>query len=276
MSRKRHPAMNLTVAPGATSSVGQRMRAVERGAVLILHAYRPLLQRAVRRVLVGRRHDPTSNVPARWTKREADDFLSATWVRLPELVAQARLSELPNWGNRHNVLLAAITVAAYQELRDRDRNPTESAEWVGDIGWAVYARLLGIAAAPAHLLGRDPGRRIARALHGLMIFPFSAPGRPGYEVKLWSDDVGLHTHFTWCPPQAFVREVIAAGRDEGELEAFRRSWCSYDWPGADLLAGDGRRGHYERTQTLAAGDPVCNMCWRGNVAEVPGDLRVQS
>ena len=81
----------------------------------------------------------------------------------------------------------------------------------------------------------------------------------------------IHTHWTHCPPQAFVRELVQAVGDRGEVEAFRRSWCEYDWPGADLIAADGRSGHYERTHTLSEGDSVCDMCWRGRASAMPSE-----
>ena len=49
--------------------------------------------------------------------------------------------------------------------------------------------------------------------------------------------------------------------NSGDMQAFRESWCRYDWPGADIIAGDGARGHYRRRQTLSHGDAVCDMRW---------------
>jgi acyl-CoA synthetase (AMP-forming)/AMP-acid ligase II len=42
----------------------------------------------------------------------------------------------------------------------------------------------------------------------LMIFPFSAPGRPGYEVKARAVADHFCTYWTHCPPHAFVRKEI--------------------------------------------------------------------
>lgn len=239
------------------------MTAIAAGTKVMLALHRPLMRWAVRRVLVGRRLDPLGLDPARWTRADADRFVAGVWRRLPRLVGQARLADLPTWGSRHNVLLAVVTSAVYQQLRARGLGRDVAAEWVGDVGWPVYARGLRLVGGAVRWTSRDPEVRMARALRALMVFPFSAPGRPGYEVEVWADEDGFHTHWTWCPPQAFVRDLVEAQGDDGELEAFRRSWCGYDWPGADVLARDGRRGHYERTRTLSAGDPVCDMCWRG-------------
>ena len=83
------------------------------------------------------------------------------------------------------------------------------------------------------------------------------------------------THWTHCPPQSFVRRLVETHGDRGELEAFYLSWCLYDWPGADLLAGDAAHGHYTRPHTMSRGDDVCDMCWSGRAIPVdaPGECR---
>jgi hypothetical protein len=121
--------------------------------------------------------------------------------------------------------------------------------------------MLGSAAFPARIFFRSPRRRLHATLRLLMHFPFSAPGKPGYEVETWSEGDRFHTHWTHCPPQAFVRELVETRGDRGELDAFFQSWCLYDWAGADLLVGDGKQGHYERRHTMSRGDAVCDMCW---------------
>ena len=85
-------------------------------------------------------------------------------------------------------------------------------------------------------------------LKAMMRFPFSAPGRPGYEVRAWSEPGRFHTHWTYCAPLGFVKRHIERHGERGELEAFYQSWCLYDWPGADVLAGGkaGEHGHYRR------------------------------
>ena len=70
------------------------------------------------------------------------------------------------------------------------------------------------------------------------------------------------TNWTRCPPQGFVRTLVAETGDRGDLDAFHERWSLYDWPGADIIAGDGARGHCTRRQTLSRGDPVCDMCWK--------------
>lgn len=177
------------------------------------------------------------------------------------MLPAAGLDRLPTWGSRLNVVMAVVTTAAYREMLDRGVARDYAATLVADVGWKIYAWMLTASAIPARLFARSPVRRLGWTLKLLMWFPFSAPGKPAYEVRTWSDGERVFTHWTHCPPQTFVRALVAREEDRGELDAFYRSWCLYDWAAADLLAGDGERGHYERPHTLSRGDAVCDMCW---------------
>ena len=184
------------------------------------------------------------------------------------MLPAADLDALPTWGSRLNVFMAVVTTAAYRELVDRGVSRDYAASLVADVGWKIYAWMLTASALPARLLTRSAQRRLDRTLALLMWFPFSAPGRPAYEVRAWSDGERTFTHWTHCPSQAYVRSLVEAGDDRGELDAFYRSWCLYDWAGGDLLVGDGEHGHYERAKTLSRGDAVCDMCWRARPPSV--------
>jgi hypothetical protein len=234
---------------------------------LLTLVYRPLVRRATRQVLQGRRLDEERPKLGRWLRDDVDAFVDATWTRVGELLIDARLDRLPTNGNRHNVFLAVVTTAAYQTLLDRGASADYAATLVGDVGWKLYVWMLNTAAFPFRITTRDPYERIERTLKALLVFPFSTPGAPGYEVEVWTEGAQFFTHWTHCPPQAFVRQLVEDHGDRGELDAFYRSWCLYDWPAADLLAGDGKRGHYARPHTLSRGDSVCDMCWRGRALE---------
>jgi hypothetical protein len=222
---------------------------------------RPLVRRAMREVLQGRLLDPDAPERGRWLRADVKKFREATWRRVDDLLPSAGLEELPTFGNRLNVFMAVVTTCAYRELIDQDVSREYAATLVADVGWKIYAWMLAASALPARLLTRSKQRELEWTLKLLMRFPFSAPGSPGYEVEAWGGDSAFHTHWTHCPPQAFVRRLVEEGEDRGELEAFYRSWCLYDWAGADLIIDDGDHGHYERPHTMSRGDPVCDMCW---------------
>jgi hypothetical protein len=250
---------------------------------ILLRLYRPLLRHAARQVLEGRLVEPDRPERGRWLRSDVEAYLEAVWKRTRELLPEAGLERLPALGNRHNVFLALVTTSAYQVMIERGVDARYAMTLVADVGWKVYAWMLRLAALPARLTSRDPQVRMERTLRALLRFPFTAPGRPGYEVRAWSEGDAFFTHWAHCPPQTFVRDLVARRGDRGELEAFARSWCLYDWAGADLLANDGEKGHYERPHTLSRGDDVCDMCWRGRRATArrasrpaaeaaPGDL----
>ena len=233
-------------------------------AVCVLRAlYRPLVRRAAGHALEGRLVDPVRPEAGRWLRHDVRQYLHDVWERVDALVVKAKLEELPGLGNRHNVFLAVVTTAAYQGLVERGVERAYAATVTADVGWKIYAWMLNLVGFPFRLMTRDPHRRLERTLRALMVFPFNAPGAPGYEVRVWSEGELFFTHWTHCPPQAFVRRLVDEGAENGELDAFYRSWCLYDWAAADLLARDGVAGHYARPHTMSRGDSVCDMCWWG-------------
>ena len=227
--------------------------------------YKPLVRRSARQILQGRMLDPAQPEKGRWLARDVSQMLKLTWQRVDGLLGEAELDLIPTVGNRNNVFLAVLTTAAYQVLLDAGQGKARAAELVADVGWKIYEMGVRLVSLPFRLTRRDQGRRIEGAIDALLVFPFNAPGRPGYEVCVRKLDGQMLTDWTRCPPQAFVRKLIEQRGDKGELEAFYRSWCLYDWPGADIIAGDGKRGHYRRKKTMSRGDGVCDMCWRHKV-----------
>ncbi|KNG94571.1 hypothetical protein [Pseudaestuariivita atlantica] len=193
---------------------------------------------------------------------EFDPILDRIEPMAGRLRASATLADLPGFGNRLMVELAIYTSAAHRVLLDAGIPPSDARSVIADAGWIVYSGMLRLTSLPFRWTSRDPATRLRRTIRTLLWFPFHAPGAPGYAVDVRTDRDGIRTHFTHCPPQTFVRN-LAATDDRDDLLAFRQSWCRYDWPGADLIANDGRRGHYTRPHTLSHGDSVCDMCWLG-------------
>jgi len=217
---------------------------------------------AARTVLTSYSLHMADGLERRWLKGESDLFQAETEQMAQTIRPLARLDELPTVGNRLMVELAVYTASAYRALIGLGVEAESARTVTADIGWTVYARLLRLTSLPVRLITRDPGRRLRGTIAILLRFPFSAPGAPGYAASVFRDGEDILTHFTHCPPQSFVRELVARTEDKEDLEAFYQSWCKYDWPGADIIAGDGARGHYRRSQTLSRGDPECDMCWR--------------
>lgn len=219
------------------------------------------IQNAAQRVLLDRSLRNKKGQEIRWLQSDINPFLSEVTSEVARLRPLAQLGALPGFGSRLMVELAIYTVAADRTLRESDLDPQSARDALADIGWAVYRRLLAISSLPARVVTRDPGKRLRWSIRGLLIFPFRPVGAPGHAAKVFRDGEDIYTHFTHCPPQSFVRRIAEETADSEALAGFANSWCRYDWPGADLIAADGHRGHYIRRRTLSAGDPVCDMCW---------------
>ncbi|MGE0325428.1 MAG: hypothetical protein AB7S68_24085 [Polyangiaceae bacterium] len=251
-SRARHP----------NTIRGQKAAPVLLVQVLI-RVYQPVVRRAARATLEGRRWDPKRPQAGRFLRDDVDDFLEEVWHRVALVAQEENWGQIPTLGNRHNVFLGVLTIAAFHALIERGVQKDYAVQLFADVGWKVYERLLRVPLSLARLLERDPQKRMNLVLEALMRFPFSAPGAPGYEVRAWRESDSYHTHWSYCAPLGFVKRYAEAHGDRGEVEAFFQSWCQYDWPAADLIAGAklGERGHYQRPHTLSQGDSVCDMCW---------------
>ncbi|MGE5334106.1 MAG: hypothetical protein ACM3N4_05345 [Nitrososphaerota archaeon] len=238
--------------------------------------YRPFVRRAARQVLQGRRIDRSRPEAGRFLRTDVTAFLDDVWRKVPGILAGEDLDAIPTLGNKNNVFLAAVTIAAYQALLDAGIEREYAMELFADVGWKLYELMAKAPLSVARLVRKDPQRRVELVIHLLLRFPFSAPGRPGYEVKAWSKHDRIYTYWTYCAPLGFVRRYVEHHGDRGEIEAFYQSWCLYDWPLADILAGSkaGERNHYERPHTLSRGDAVCDMCFHA-AAGMSSDLRGQ-
>lgn len=228
---------------------------------------RALLRREARRAahqaLQGRMWDRSSPERGRLLGHEVDAILTRAWQLVDEMLPEARLEQISARGNRQNVLFAVLTVAAYRALRDAGLEREYAMELVADLGWKVYERMVTLPRGIARLLTRDPQRRLEWVLRILLIYPFSARGRPGYEVATASEAGTFRTDWTFCPPFDFARRYAEAHDDPDAIEVFRRSWCTYDWALTYAIVDDGGkvRGHYARPHTLSWGDWVCDMRW---------------
>lgn len=227
-----------------------------------------VVARSARRVLENHTLVDIEGHRFRWLHTEIEQFIEALELEVEALRPRARLETLPSFGNRLMVELAVYTAGVDRVLRRTGVAPASAHQAIADMGWDIYRRMLALTSLPVRIVTRDPGRRLRWTIRILLRFPFTALGEPGYAVDSWTEGGDIFTHFTHCPPQTFVRRLSEETRDPDALEAFRASWCLYDWPGSDIIAGDGQRGHYRRPRTLSDGDAVCDMCWKAGASGV--------
>lgn len=227
-----------------------------------------MISRATYKVVLERTLIMKNGAELRWLKIDIDSFLFG----LEPVAARMRdnyptLNDL-KFGNRLLVELTIFTIASFQRLCQLGVNPDCAKEVTADVGWNIYRQLISTYSLPFRLATRNPQRRLSWTVKLLLQFPFSPNEPNGYAVNTWTENGNTFTHFTRCPPQTFVRSISESENDSSLLDAFYQSWCQYDWPGADIIAGDKHRGHYRRTQTLSRGDKCCDMCWMGKAHAV--------
>ena len=231
----------------------------------VLH---PLLRRSLRRHLAGRMVDPDDESRGRFLRSGADGVARRQAEEFDAMLPVASIEDLPTAGSRINVALTVMTISLYRALVGEGVQKEHARELTSDVVWHFYAIGGRTVHGIAGIRSRDPHRRMVTALRMMLRFPFGAPGRPAYEVATSDERGKFVTTWTWCPPHAFVRQLIEAQGDDGELAAFRRSWCSFDWAFNDLLAGG--TGSYTRPHTMSDGDQSCDMTWR--LAPTPVDI----
>lgn len=221
---------------------------------------RRLVRRAARQTFAGRLVQRDRPERGRFLPSDVDAILDQAWRNLDAMLPEAELKRIPTLGNRQNVYLAVLTVAAHRAFLDAGIERDYAIELFADVGWKVYERFITLPRWVARIVTRDPQRRLELILRALLVYPFSHPGRPGYECRAWSEPGAFCTHWTHCPPYDFVRRWVEMHGDHGEVEAFRRSWCWYDWAVARAMV-EGAHARYERPHTLSEGDDVCDMRW---------------
>lgn len=203
---------------------------------------KPVLRRAVRGVLIGRRRARIDPAAGRFTRADADRVFAATWQHHRALAS--RRPREPTVGARQNVLFACLTVAFFRSLLESGIERAYAIELVGDAAWRVYARWGRLAAALTAPVGGEPSARLRRRVDLFLRYPF---GRPAYEYRDRLEPRGRAFDMLRCPIAEYMRAQDAADLCVG-------TWCNLDFPLAEMWGG-----HLERTGTLAGGAQVCDF-----------------
>jgi hypothetical protein len=205
-------------------------------------------RRDVRRALVGRERRHGEAAPGRFRRADVDRVLQCAAENFAEGLRGASLPR--GWGARRNVIAGIWSLALFRALKREVGDGRYATELATDAIWLSYKRSSDALRVFCRLLARSPRRRMHLFVRAGLRFPF---GRPGYEWTARRAGDALETDFHRCPVWDYFR-----AQDEEAREFFRRSWCTLDYPLAEILADGGR---YERAHTLSAGDEVCDMRW---------------
>lgn len=206
---------------------------------------------AAYRSVVGRYVDRTQPEKGRLTRAQIDRIIEQMWRNVAEMLPAAHLEQVGSLGNRQNVFLTVMSLAAYRAFLAAGIERDYATELFADLGWKIYETWLILPRFVARLVTRDAQKQMNLMLRLWLWYPFNPPG---YQRTFWADRERFCIDWTRCPAYEYVKRHGKAG--EGEF--FRNTWCQYDWAVAQAMV---KGGVYERTHTLADGDPVCDMRW---------------
>jgi len=164
------------------------------------------------------------------------------------------LDRLETRGNRMNVFLAIVSLAAYRAFLSLGFNKEYATELISDLGWKLYINMVKLPRFIARLLYRDPQKQMTFFLKLWMKFPFSTLG---YKSKAWAEVDCFCIDWSECPPFEAIKNN---GTDE-EVEFFYNTWCLYDYAVAKEMV---KGGYFKRKNCLSKGDQVCDMRSHGS------------
>jgi len=203
--------------------------------------------RMIDRTLIDRNRDRQHPELGRITKEDVNFILRESWRNYEILKADAPNIETP--GGRYALLWGIRGLSLYQAIRKFGADKDYAKELAADISWKHYKKSLKIPRLIAKIKSRKPQKQFIwlqrLALNSLL-------KKPGYDwenVKMDGDVTSFD--IVRCPVNDFYKS-----RPEEEIEFFRYSWCTFDFPLAEYLVKGGR---YERMHTLSAGDDRCDM-----------------
>jgi hypothetical protein len=182
-------------------------------------------------------------------------LIASTWRAFDRM--NLDVSQEPTFGSRMNVQLAAVTLAFYQSLLASGVSKEEAVELVGDICWEIYQIWGKYGQFLRRWFHTDPianhQKRVRPDGSWPMAFPFNPPG---YQARYHPFEQGIGFDVVHCPVAEFFKKQNA-----GDLGAL--TWCMLDYPLAEMIDLQ-----LNRTQTLAAGNPVCDFRW-SRATQVP-------
>lgn len=209
---------------------------------LVKLIFGPTIRRAARRSWVGRSRDESDAAKGRFTRTDVDELLIQTWLRFDQLAPD--VPDEPKFGNRMNVLLAALTLAGHESLMAVGVERNYANALVADLAWKVYEGWGKLPILLAQLRFRRPARQMQTAVALFLKFPFTPPG---YRFEQLPTTLGVDINMRRCPVADYKRSQNAA-------DLCVHTWCNLDFPLAEMWGG-----RLERNQTLAAGDDICNF-----------------
>lgn len=211
--------------------------------------------RIFHQTLIDRNRDRGHPELGRITKADIKAMTQDTFNNYQRLIVNVDLG--PTYGSRVMVRNGVLSLSLYRAIRKLGADKDYATELCTDVLWKIYKKQVWIQRFLARFMSRNPQKQMNRIQKIFLSFPLA---RPGYEWEI--NEIGSIASYDIfrCPVCDYFKT-----QEQEDLEFFRNSWCTLDYPLAEYLV---KGGKYERQHTLSAGDNRCDMRW---IAVASGD-----
>ncbi|MFO7559182.1 MAG: L-2-amino-thiazoline-4-carboxylic acid hydrolase [Desulfobacterales bacterium] len=197
--------------------------------------------------LEGRNRSRQRPELGRITNDDVYYILEESWKNFQKLHKTAPKGNTP--GSRVMLKSGVWSLAMYRAILKIGAEKEYAIELCGDVLWKYYQRVVRRTRLKGHLSSRKPQKRMDRIQE---IF-LKTLEKPGYDLKVIKVPDAFAYDIYRCPVHDYFKSVGSE-----ELEFFKKTWCTFDWPLAEYLV---KGGKYERQYTLSHGDAMCDMRW---------------
>lgn len=200
----------------------------------IIIASKPILNRAIRKHLVGR-----------YSALQTKNLVASGWRSYRSLRKAAPRET--TFGARIMVELAVVSEAFYLELLRIENDHDKAIELFNKVAWDIYEMMGKTAWSITGIWSNGSHDHLRKAIMAFRKFPF---GSPSYK---WKDLPGQQNEVRFncerCPVATYFK-------GKGLAEVGYSTWCQYDYRMAELWGGK-----LELTNTIAGGAEVCDFKW---------------
>jgi hypothetical protein len=174
-------------------------------------------------------------------------ILEESWKNFQQLSKTAPKGDTV--GSRLMLKNGVWSLAMYRAILKIVVEKEYAIELCGDVLWKNYQRAVRRVRFKARLLSRKPQEQMNRMQEVFL----KILEKPGYDLKVIQDPGAFAYDIYRCPVHDYFKSL-----GPEELEFFRKTWCTFDFPLAEHLV---KRGGYARQHTLSHGDAMCDMRW---------------
>ncbi len=205
--------------------------------------------RIINNTLSGRNRSRKQPALGRINKEDINFIIEETWKNYNILKVNAPSEK--TFGARLMLKNGIFSLALYRAIGKVVVEDDYATELCTDILWKFYVKQIRIQRLIARVLHSDPQKQMNMLQRIFLRFPLA---RPGYDWKINEMGKASAYDIIRCPVYDYFKS-----QGQAELEFFKKSWCTLDFPLAEHLV---KGGKYERTHTLSEGDDKCDMCWK--------------